>query len=120
VLVIDDDPVRVEDFEPDIDLALAWGQHQIKFWLSRGPWDVIYLDHDMGNQVDGTWVVKNLGTELVTSTKMIVIWSHNDVAARAMHADLKDIAQSLGIDNRTLRIRRMAFQANNCYPRYDL
>lgn len=94
VLWIDDEPRRFDLLQgdwSDVTIIFARGAKQIDHYLNRSgiKWDLILLDHDMGNSINGMEVCKRfLGERMFT----VACVSNNSPRRRDMVRYLTDWA----------------------------
>ena len=82
-LLIDD----IRDFNVDV---IARNGHAGRVMLSATPWDIVYFDHDLGDDINGyellTWALEN---DILNETKVKIV-TGNPVGRQNMEAALEN------------------------------
>jgi CheY-like chemotaxis protein len=96
ILVLDDEEVRHDAFSLRLlgnEVVHVWNLEQIQQKLkAEDAFDLIYLDHDLGEEADGRDVVNFIVRELPQQQwpKEVIVHSWNFYAANQMVQTLKD------------------------------
>mgnify|MGYP003348316371 CR=1 FL=1 len=102
VFVLEDDPVRIELFrkagmEHDLTVVTTLSRPDGAFAQWNPPYDLVYLDHDLGGQIMVDWGKEETGAAFTRwlppagdHQPVITIHSHNPVGTQRMFWDLRD------------------------------
>lgn len=95
ILVLDDNEYRHEAFSKKLAGHDVWhtytAEQTSKVLAHQGPFDVVYLDHDLGETHTGMDVARYITGGLAVQKRplQVIVHSHNTAGAERMEAELR-------------------------------